>query len=261
MPKILLFSLIGFALFKLSLIALVIDPPGVKLFSQAGKDVEGYITLKNEKAVPIELEVTFRNSSLTADKFPGWLALTPQKFSLNPDEEKKLHYKVSVSKEATGQFLGIISFDEIVKDEKKQMLGVRTRISIYIATTIEGTEVYAGKIQSIKLNPSKQDQFNVLVENEGNVYVKTKGQCTIKSVATGEMIAEFTVNPKMAPVYANKTRNLIGKMDSPLRPGDYEVIVEFPFPDDDHLISKTISLNIPEDTKLDQSEEVEDHSK
>ncbi len=243
MSKILLTILVGVALSTSFSWALVIDPPGVKLFGLPGETIEGSIALKNEKTELIELEVVHRNGSLTAEEFPDWLALKPQKMSLEPDEETQLYYKVEIPEEATGQFLAIIGFDEAVKGEAGQMLNIRTRISIYLAVTIEGTEVYTGEIQSINFNPMKPTQLNVVVENKGNVYVKSQGYCRITN-CDGDVVAEFTVNPKKAPVYAGKNRNLIGIMDRPLEPGDYEVTVEFPFPDEAHLIKKTGPLRI-----------------
>ncbi len=251
MLKTLLFVLTGLVLSSWSLSALVIDPPGVKLSSLPGERIEGFITLKNEKGTPIELEIVHRNSSSTAEKFPDWLTLEPEKMSLEPHEERQLHYKVSIPKEATGQFLSVIGFDEKV-DGDAQMLKMRTRISIYLATTVLGTEIYAGDIKSLSFNPNRPTLLNVLLENTGNVYVKSKGVCRITDSATGDLVTVFSVNPRKAPVYARTSRNLVGKMNSPLQPGDYEIAVEFPFPDEARLIRKTVPLTISDQSTSDR---------
>ncbi len=233
-----------------SLSALTIDPPGVKLSGLPGETIEGFITLKNEKGTSIDLEVVPRDSSSTAEKSPRWLALEPEKMSLEPQEKQRLHYKVSIPQEATGQFLSVIGFDEKV-DGSAQMLKMRTRISIYLAATVVGTEIYSGNIKSLSFNPNRPAVLNVLLENTGNVYVKSEGVCRITDSATGDLVAEFSVNPRKAPIYAGTSRNLVGKMDSPLKPGDYEITVEFSFPDKAHLIRKTVPLTISDKSAID----------
>ncbi len=228
--------------------AIVIDPLAIKISENAGEIVNGKISVRNEHNEPIWLTVFLTDMSLNQDTYPGWISLSKNELYLEALSTKDLNYTVTLPKNGTGQFLTKISFAEkYVKQSSTTR--IQTRVSIYLAADIKGTERYSAKIKEIQLNNANPQLIEIAVENQGNVYLKLIGEGVIFEKSTYRLVAKFTINKKLFSVFPGRTRKLSGHIPGKLKPGNYLVSVFIPIPEIDDVISKCRKLTIPETSK------------
>ena len=242
--KLLFLSLSGLLLFVSQAFPLVIEPLGVKLAAKPGEMVEGQLSLSNEKAVPLDLEVIKTDLYPLRDRYPDWLQLGHDTLSLSPGQSASLPYTVTLPEEATGQLMARISFQERT-GKRSAMIGIQTRITIYLIAVAQGTERYEGEIPHIGLLPGDPPRLEVTVANTGNVYVKTRGECHLTHKATRETVACFALNERRAAFLPGQPQTFRFPLEKSLDPADYLVSVSLPFPDDARPLTQTGEVTIP----------------
>ena len=233
-----------YLLFIFPALSLIIDPIRVEVRKPPGTVVRGVIRLTNEKTKPVKIAVTQKDESARREEFPDWLQLDKNQITLEPSETGALGYAVTIPEKSSGLFLAKLSFSE-QKETPLGMLGIQTKISIYLAAIVNGTEIYEAEIQSIRVMPHDPRILEVAINNTGNVYNKSIGRCKIVRRSTNEIVSEFIVNEQARAILPGKLTTVVGRMKHPLEPGSYEAAVSLPFPDKEHLLHKTVELQVP----------------
>ncbi len=225
--------------------SLVINPLRVRVSDYPGKIIKGTISLTNEKRDAIRFSIGFTDLSLHNDNFPDWLQIDKSEFSLRPNEHGSLNYTVTIPEDASGLLLAKLSFSKL-KNNQPGMIQIQTKLSIYVAVIVKGTEVYDAEIQTVSITPRDLTLLEVSVLNTGNVYVKPIGTCKIIDQISKETISEIAVNAEAIAILPGKMTKITGRLSTALKHGKYDAVIRLPFPDDDHPISRLLELIIPE---------------
>jgi len=228
--------------------ALTLDQYGVHLHGKPGEIIRGTIRLTNEKAVPVALDVHSTDHSNQSRLYSKWLTLGSSQLAIQPGASTQLEYTVELPEKASGQFLSRISFTERPREKKRAAVTFLTRMSIHIAATVVGTEIYDGDIQAIEVGNSSCPMIRLVVRNSGNVYVKPKGSCVIFDTASTSKIAETTVNRVGEAVHVGRSERLIGPLDKPLPVGRYRAEVSLAFTEQ-YSINRTLDFTVHEETQ------------
>ncbi len=229
--------------------ALTIQPHGARLEGLPKQQFSGVLSLTNETAKAMTLEARSYELGKLKNQFPGWFVFDPPEILLQPKETKKLNYTITIPEGAKGQLWTKLSFSEKLVPEKAAMIGIRTSISVYFIAVVKGTEVYSFTIQDIKFRSNDPHYLEIQVLNTGNVYIKPKGAYTIVDRITGEIVAQGVLNKNSKSVYPNgNPRKIVGQLDKPLPPGDYEVTTQLSCGDERYKTDKTQLLSTSEPT-------------
>lgn len=211
--------------------ALTLDRYGIQILAKPGELVSGAITLTNEKSVPVVLDLLVKDLSVQPPEFRNWLKLGRSEVPIQAQSSTQLEYTILLPEKAAGQFLSRISFTERPRSNGLSAAAILTRLSIHLAATVAGTEVYRGDITAAGARGGSRPIVHLTVENRGNVYVKPRGTCVIFDAATSNRVAEVAVNRHGEAVHVGRSEQLIGLLDAPLPPGEYQVEASLSFAD------------------------------
>ena len=125
--------------------SLAIDPLHVQIREPAGSLVKGSIKLTNKKSETVIIAISKADQPAHVREFPNWLELDKEEVLLNPHETGVLNYVVTISDQSTGLFLAKLSFSEKV-NTKPSVVEIQTKLSIYLAAIVKGTEIYKAQI-------------------------------------------------------------------------------------------------------------------
>jgi len=226
--------------------AISLNQYGVHVRAKPGEIVHGTFELTNEKLKPIALDIMSTDLSASQHETNAWLELAHSQVPLSPGASTQLQYTVTIPDKATGQFLSRISFTERPANKSPSAVGVLTRVSIHIAATVVGTEIYNGNITAVEVMGYPTPLIRVTVQNNGNVYVKPRGSCTIFEADTTTRVAETTINRIRETVHIGRTERLMGALDESLPAGDYTAEISLRF-SDSYSIEKTPAFTVPKD--------------
>lgn len=179
---------------------LTIAPAKVLETVDPGKSVSGEISLKNESADQVKIEITVEDfipaAGSTNVRFVGraegvttvrdWITLdVPDDFILKKDESKQVRYTIQAPPDAEpGGHFGVIFF----KASELQTAGslkVATRVGVLVFVTVPGNQLQKGKILDFSAPFFVQKgpvPFIIKFENTGTVHFEPRGTITIKNI-------------------------------------------------------------------------------
>ncbi|NCC53123.1 MAG: hypothetical protein EOM20_18180 [Spartobacteria bacterium] len=235
--------------------ALIIDPLRTERTGAPGETIQGSITVENAREHPIVLETQFEDYSLHRATHTNWIAFETDTRPLAPGEATSFNYTVQIPVNATGEFYGRISFAEAREQDHTQMVGIRTAISVPLYVVITGTETYEAEITETRIRSKRPLRLDVTLHHTGNTHLRALGEATVRSAATGSEVCRFPINAHQVPVYPGRRDNVLtGKTDHAFTPGDYQVDVRIPFPDDAHALASSTVFTIEADNSTQATE-------
>ena len=87
-----------------------IHPLRTELSAAPGETIEGQVTLTNEKDLPVDIEISFRDRSTSRAIHPAWVKIDTGDKHLDPLGSAVVTYTVSIPEDATGEFYGRVGF-------------------------------------------------------------------------------------------------------------------------------------------------------
>ncbi len=209
------------------------------------------IRLTNEREIPSAIQISFKDHSREKERFNGWINFEPlEKLEFAPAESKVLRCRVSVPRKASGELNGRLAFTDVPPESTGAgPMAIRTRISIPFSVFIEGTETYAAEIQSIRLKPGDPERIEIVLENKGNVHLRSRGRCTLARKGEDKPVASFNINQIGNPIYPGQKKPLVERITQVLEPGEYTAHVQFDLKKGGSSIAKTLDLYVPDPPK------------
>lgn len=227
--------------------ALTLDQYGVHLKGKPGEMIRGAIKLTNDRAHPVVFDVgTFDLSAPRGTLWP-WLVLGRSEIAIAGGATTQMEYTVSIPTNAAGQLLSRVSFTERPASTQAGAVSFLSRMSIHIAATIVGTEVYAGAVTGLEVVGRPTPLIRFRFRNDGNVYLKPSGPCVIRDAATGERVARTIVNRVGEAVHVGRTEPLIGALSPALAPGEYAAEVSLKYAEA-LLVNETFRFTVSGET-------------
>ena len=227
--------------------AIVLSSHNINHKGKPGTVISGSLSLRNEKAHAVDVEI-FKGSVENANfEDPEWLIFETRKLSFSPTEQKEFFYQIHIPENAEGQLTAKVSFQ--TKNAQKAAaspLSFNTRVSIYFIVIVQGTEIYDCDI--LKIEPSSEFPKKLVLHilNTSNIYIKPKGTGVIRSKKTGKVITQCVVNQNGISLYNKHPREIIAEMRDPLSPGEYEIELTLESPEGYYTIKKTSLFTIPD---------------
>ncbi len=155
-----------------------------------------------------------------------WITVAPQRFTIGAGEVQKITFQIQVPFGKIGTYWGMIFVEGTPRPQERDgatVLAIQ-RFGVKVYTTIRGTEIFSGRILSVRKTSHDPLTFSVSFENTGNVQQWPTGRIdvidrfgeTVRSI----LIEDFPLLPKRV-----RTLTVVDPADSPLPPGIYRAIV------------------------------------
>lgn len=173
-----------------------VRPGIVELSSLPGRSIKGHLVLRNSGAEPLPVRVEVQDGwsestgrqSIVSPK--DWLTLkVPDHFVVNPNDEKKIPYRIRVPDQLTGEVMALIFFSGAPQQGPSQGVGVRFRHGIPIYLSVQGTERadLSFKDALVTKTDTGALEFLVTLLSEGNAHVRPRGEWRVTDVFGGEV--------------------------------------------------------------------------
>ncbi len=184
-----------------------ISPARIEETVTPGKITKGFIEIKNVGEEPVKLAVNPRYWYLAKEnehiEIDDWLKFKPGEFSLKPDEEKKVLYKIKAPKQAKGMLMTMNAF--IPQDEEGKTLTVIQSVPLYVI--LDGTDIIEGEIASTIIKQGSKNKgssessvrFLCVLKNLGNIHLRPQGEINIQD-KYGKLIKQLIIE-KHRPIF------------------------------------------------------------
>jgi hypothetical protein len=205
----------------------MVSPAKVEIQTKAGKSKTKTVKVVNQGMVPIEVTTDIADYYIRPDNTfvfskPGhqsyscakWIKLDKTKFSLEPQEAKKVKITVAIPKNAElGGHYACVFFETIGQKAKDTGVGIIGRLGVLVLTSV-GSEkdiVRKGEIRSFSVkNPwfSRGVDYRLTFHNSGNVHLTVKGFTTFKDIFGRNVgkanFEDITILPKTDRIMTTK---------------------------------------------------------
>lgn len=210
-----------------------------------GQEVNGSITLVNDKQVPVNVEISLQNKASDEAKVEtNWLALSQDVISVEAEQSSLLEYKVSIPKTASGEYYARIAFLEKPVDTKDGGVAILTKISVPFIASVKGTEIYDYEVVDFHIDGSSVD---VTIHNEGNVHIRPFGNCSISSLEDNQVIQTVKLNHDNCAVLPGVEQKFKIRFKEELMSGKYVGELQVALsPQSKDFISKSFEFEISE---------------
>lgn len=186
--------------------ALTLVPPSLEYSTVRGQIVEGKIKLLNNENRILVLtsstsnfgakdetgEPDFKFDAPSAD-LASWIKISSSQLTLEPGETKEVAFTISVPLDAEpgGHYAGIFFASGGVSSGGGQ-IGVQSKLGALVIMTVAGNIREQAAISSVTLDGSSTVNrppvnFNIRIQNTGNVHIKPKGKVTVLNMFGGEV--------------------------------------------------------------------------
>jgi hypothetical protein len=160
--------------------SLNVGPLRVEITIDAGGYYENDYTVKNNYngtvsvSVSVDKKVSYKaNENIELN---DWLYVDTATFTLQPEETKKVHYKVQTSTAMIGNISGQVSFT--TRPPGNEMMQAKMTLPIYV--NIRGTEIIDFDILDFRLSDYFGKTLGTLsIRNNGNVHIMPMGTFTL----------------------------------------------------------------------------------
>ncbi len=212
-----------------------ITPIRVEHLLVPGKSETHVIEVMNRSPSPLRIKVYPLNWYLKEDGNPvflenesspfscaSWIKVNPQDFRISPDRNMAVRYQISVPENADeGGYWAGISFENVPPEkpgEQPRAVFSRGRI-VYIVYVTVGKVIPEAKINEIEISFNEETpEFDVMVENTGKTYFRTKGSLEIQDQR--EKVITSIEFPDV-PVLRESLRIIKLKPEKKIPPGNY----------------------------------------
>jgi len=227
----------SFALQKMN-----IDPPRVEVVLPVGGEEGGYISVSNqdeEEAMHVKAYVNdlvylpdgsndFLPPGTTPWSCGDMLRIGPTEFDIQPGEEGRLRYVVSIPEGASGGKYGVVFFELSPSLEALTGRGgaaVNIRLGSIVLIEVKGTQTYLAVLNDMGINrlEGEDGAFVIFctVYNGSNILVRPNGVIKIIN-DTEEVVAELDMNKEKTGVFPATSRTFYTKYSGEkLEPGTY----------------------------------------
>lgn len=258
MKKFILFSIIFLStfLFINNSYAITVGPAKLEYKVDPGAVIEGKILLMNETtekqifypSFEKFIEVNGEKKFLPGEKseLTEWFKFPPE-ISLEPGERKDIPFKIEVPQNAPpGGHFAVIWWGNKAEGTSGDQVAIVTRAGILVYLQISGDINESGTLLTFSLPKflfwSFPSDFLVSFKNEGNTYLKPKGDITIKNIFGGTKTV-FGVNEAdriLLPQSEDNLRIASKFSKTPLAFGPYRAILTLNWGDKPEIIQKTL---------------------
>lgn len=232
------FLLTSFSLIQLKAqIYFGITPVRVEHLLAPGKSETHVIEVMNKSPSPLRIKVYPLNWHLKEDGNPvfleadeetspyscsSWIKVNPQDFRISPESNMAVRYQISVPETAEeGGYWAGISFENVPPvrpGEQPRAVFSRGRI-VYIVYVTVGKVIPEAKINEIEISFNEDiPEFDIMVENTGKTYFRTKGSLEI--LDQNEKVTAAIEFPDV-PVLRESRRIIKLKPENKIPPGNY----------------------------------------
>ena len=223
--------------------AIDIEPWRTELKAAPGATLTGSIAVANDKSVPVTLDVSFRDRSVAERRDMDWIDIRTEPLQLEPGEAQFVPYTIHIPEDASGEFIGRVGFVE-QQEQNPATVSIQTKISVPIYVTIQGTEQYAAEIQSLKLLSADPVRLEVTINNTGNAHLRARATCSISEKDSGIEVDHIVMNDQGFPIYPGRMNRMVCRSENTLEPGEYNIAIRMPFPDEQHVVRKTFRVRV-----------------
>lgn len=181
------------------LASLSVSPSRTFLKVIPGKGYEGFWILKNTSVKPIKITLLEEDwTELGANKKVGkpdsWLKIPLKEISLQPQEEKKITYKIRLSRGMKGEKLAQVFFDPAYLSDEGSFLHTRTGVLVIaVAKNTEKIELGNFEFKVVTQEKTGKSHLDFKMDNLGNVH--TKWKALIDLWFNGKKIESFVLQP------------------------------------------------------------------
>jgi len=203
--------------------ALTLVPPSLEYSTVRGQTVEGKIKLLNNENRSLVLtsstsnfgakdetgEPDFKFDAPSAD-LASWIKINSGQLTLEPGETKEVPFTITVPADAEpgGHYAGIFFASGGAASGGGQ-IGVQSKLGALVIMTVAGNIREQAAVSSVTLDDSTiinrpPVQFNIRIQNTGNVHIKPKGKVTVLNMFGGEV--ETLTIPQDKNVLPGQTR-------------------------------------------------------
>lgn len=199
-----------------------------------GDTIEAAYTITNPEKEKVRVNITSKDYYVCEEnkgvKQEDWFEMPVREYDLEPNETKKVNFKIKVPQNVSGFLMVVNSFMaqkvEVDNSVTDQMLKTQFTLAIYVR--IKDTEKFGLAIESLDLSESSHIvDAMAKVTNTGNSYVRPflkvdfykKGFLSSKKVGSSDLQQGWPVFPKQSEIYR-------GKLDAPaLKDGKYKAVL------------------------------------
>lgn len=197
---------------------IALTPLVFELSAEKGQTIEEYVRVMNpsyeekitvimetEEMFPQGEEGRVRLQIPPEERIPfslsSWISFEPQKFTLEPREEKPVKFiiKVPENAEPGGHYAGILARTELVGGPSGVGVGIVQRIASLVLLTVPGQMKEEISVAGFETSKSYYEKgpinFSIRFENKGTVHLKPESTITITNFL-GQEVAKIAVDPK-----------------------------------------------------------------
>ena len=235
----------GVSLFGVkSSFSLQITPLRTMMQADAGQEINGSITLVNDKRVPVNVEISLQDNSDTGEAETDWLSLHQDVIFVEAKQSSSLEYAVSIPKTASGEYYARIAFLEKPANAKEANVAILTKISVPFIVSVKGTEIYDYEIVDFHVG---SDSVDLTVHNKGNVHIRPFGNCYISSLENKKLIQTVKLNHDSRAVLPGVEQQFKVRLKEELVSGQYVGELQVALsPQSKNFISKSFEFEVNE---------------
>jgi len=210
--------------------AVTVGPSKIEYHADPGTVIKDTLVLINENAIKQTFWSAFEKfTEVNGEKkfLPGeptelasWFNL-PKSVTLKPKEQKQVPFTIEIPKNAPpGGHFAVIWWGTASPDAKE--VAIVTRAGILVFLQVSGKINEKGEVIEFSLSNGKfftfkaPEDFIVNFKNQGNTYLKPRGEILIKNIF-GSAIAAFDVNSKERIIFPENSQilDVTKKFDKP----------------------------------------------
>ena len=238
--------------------AVTVGPAKIEYKTDPGDTISGTIFILNEgqkeqtfyAAFEKFTEVDGQKKFLPTEEseLANWFKME-KSATLKAGEQKEIPFTIEVPKNAPpGGHFAVIWWGTAPPDAKQ--VAIVTRAGILVFLRVSGDVNEKGEVVEFSLSGEKffvfklPEDFIVNFKNQGNTYLKPRGELTIKNIF-GSAIASFKINSKERIIFPENTQllDVAKKFDKPpFAFGLYKAELALQWGEKQNDITKTISL-------------------
>lgn len=230
MKKLVFLSFVAFVasllLFPQGSSAVTVSPPIIEIDAKKGDIITEKIRVTNDSDVEQTYYISAQRfvaegesgaAAFIEDDNPlelvNWLDFPVTSVTVGPDERKVVPFSITIPDNADpgGHFASIFLSTTPPATGDGSQVSIGGRVGVLLLTRVEGNVVESAKIRDFAAEPSTINalpaNFNIRIENEGNVHLKPQGNITISSMF-GNIAAIVDVNQQGSNVLPDSVREL-----------------------------------------------------
>lgn len=222
-----------------------ISPAILELILEPGKTSTSEMLLVNNARVPLPIKANVQNFTLN-ESFIGsseglseniydasaWFDIEPSEFIIQPGEEKSIEVTVNTPKDAEpGGHYATIFFQPLIPEGmvSRSSTQLTTKVGALVLSIVSGDikeKASIGKLEGPSLFRKGPINFEIPINNEGNIHILPAGQLFIRN-SKGELVQSLLLQPSSV---LPKTQKLFSfTWDKKLLIGKYTALAEIKY--------------------------------